>query len=125
MRFRGFLASGLSTYDFFTLYTTLLHNLIKVKLTDLIEQTFNRVDLLYLACKNKNAFFICEHPKRFKMWSCQKMCDALHYLLDQIFIRFGSELYRQIVGIPMGTNCAPVVADLFLFCNDRDFILSL
>ena len=53
------------------------------------------------------------------------MCDAPHYLLDNIFIRFGSKLYRQIVGIPMGTNCAPLVADLFLFCCERDFILSL
>ena len=53
------------------------------------------------------------------------MCDALHYLLDNIFIRFGSKLYRQIVGIPMGTNCAPFVADLFLFCYERDFMLSL
>ena len=38
----GFLASGLSTYDFFTLYTTLPHNLIKEILAELIEQTFNR-----------------------------------------------------------------------------------
>ena len=53
------------------------------------------------------------------------MCDALHYLLDNLFTRFGSKLYRQIVGIPMGTNCAPLVADLFLFCCERDFMLSL
>ena len=55
------------------------------------------------------------------------MCDALHYLLDNIFIRFGSKLYRQIVSIPipMGINCAPLVADLFLFCYERDFMLSL
>ena len=25
----------------------------------------------------------------------------------------------------MGTNCAPLVADIFLFCYERDFILSL
>ena len=31
----------------------------------------------------------------------------------------------KIVGIPMGTNCAPPVADLFLFCYERDFMLSL
>ena len=55
----------------------------------------------------------------------RKMCDALHYLLDNIFIRFGSKFYRQIVGIPMGTNCAPLVADLFLLCYERDFKLSL
>ena len=59
-------------------------------------------------------FFTSEQPKQCKLWSCQKMCDALHYLLDNIFIRFGSKLYRQIVGIPMGTNCAPLVAD-FVF----------
>ena len=34
-------------------------------------------------------------------------------------------LYRQIVGIPIGTNCAPLVADLFLFCYERDFIKDL
>ena len=43
------------------------------------------------------------------------MCDALHYLLDNIFIRFGLKLYRQIVGIQMGTNCAPLFADFFCF----------
>ena len=51
------------------------------------------------------------------------MRDVFHYLLGNIFIRFGLKLYRQIVGIPMGTNCAPLVADFF--CNERDFMLSL
>ena len=53
------------------------------------------------------------------------MCEALTYLFDNIFIRFGTKLYRQIVGIPMGTNCAPLIADLFLFCYGRDFMASL
>ena len=53
------------------------------------------------------------------------MCEHLHYFSDNIFIRFGSKLYRQIVGIPIGTNCAPLVADLFLFCYERDFMFSL
>ena len=42
--------------------------------------------------------------------------------MDNIYIRFGTNLYRQIVGIPMGTNCALLVADLFLFCYERDFM---
>ena len=45
--------------------------------------------------------------------------------MDNIYIRFGTKLYRQIVGIPMGTNCAPLVADLFLFCYERDFMKNL
>ena len=71
LKSRGFLASGLSTYDFSTLYTALPHNLIKEKLTELIEQTFNREGSLYLACNDKNAFFTSEQPKRYKLWSCQ------------------------------------------------------
>ena len=51
------------------------------------------------------------------------MLSSFHYLLDNIFIRFGLKLYRRVVGIPMGTNCAPLVADLFLFCYERDFML--
>ena len=39
--------------------------------------------------------------------------------------RFGSKLYLQIVGIPMGTNRAPLVDDLFLFCYEREIMLSL
>ena len=53
------------------------------------------------------------------------MCDALHYHLDYIFIRNSSKLYRQIVGIPMDTYCASLVAELILFCYERDFMLSL
>ena len=63
--------------------------------------------------------------KRYKLWSCQNVCEALIYLLDNIYIRFGTKLYRQIVGIPIGTNCAPLVAYLFLFCYERDFMTSL
>ena len=53
------------------------------------------------------------------------MCDAFHYLLDNIFIRFGPTLYIPFVGFPMGTNCTPHVADLFLFCYKRDIKLIL
>ena len=34
-------------------------------------------------------------------------------------------MYRQVVGISMGTNCAPLIADLLLFYYERDFIMSL
>ena len=77
LKSRGVLASGLSTYNFSTLYTTLPHNLIKEKLTELIEQTFNREGSLYLACNDKNAFFLlnnlndinCGHVRKCVIFS--------------------------------------------------------
>ena len=54
-------------------------------------------------------------------------CKALSFLLDNIhvYVRFENEVYRQVIGIPMSTSCAPQVADLFLFCYERDFMLCL
>ena len=112
-----------------TLYTTLSHNLIKEELLDLIERAFKQFykneDTLYLACNDKKTFFGSTDHRGYQLWSCPNVCDALSYLLDHFYIRFGNKLYRQIVGIPMGTNRAPHVADLFLFCNERDFMTSL
>ena len=59
------------------------------------------------------------------MWTCLDVCKSLSILLDNIYVRFGDAVYSQVIGIPMGTNCAPVVEDLFLYCYERDFMLSL
>ena len=75
LKARDFNATSLSTYDFSTLYTTLPHNLIKDKLIDLIERTFQREGSPYLACSDRNAFFTsekpskgtCTYPRHFKL----------------------------------------------------------
>ena len=79
------------------------HNLIRNQLVGLIENTFRREEVLYLACNEERAFFASEVHKKYDLWTCQKVTDALIYLLDNIYIRFGSKLYRQNVG----TNCDP------------------
>ena len=65
---------------------------------------------------DKKTFFTSTDQRGYTFWTCQNICDALSYVLDNIYIRFGNtcKLCRQIIGIPMGTNCAPLEADLFL-----------
>ena len=60
---RGFCATSLSTYDFPTLDTTLPYNLIKERLNDLIEWSFEKEDLPYLACNEKKTRSILLNPK--------------------------------------------------------------
>ena len=91
----------------------------------LIERIFQREGSFYIACNDRHAFFTSDAARNFNLWSCQKVCEALTFLLDNIYIRFGSKLYQQIVGILMGINCAPLVVELFLFCYERDFMQSL
>ena len=86
---------------------------------------FQREDSLYIASNDRCAFVISDSVRNYDLWSCQIVCESLTFLLDNIYIRFGSKVYRQIVGIPISTNCASLVADLCLFCYERDLMLSL
>ena len=43
-------------------------------------------------------------------------------LVDNIYVRFGGQLFGQMVGIPMQTNCAPLLADLFLYSYENEFL---
>ena len=112
-----------------TFYTTLPHNLIKDKTFDLIKRAFKTFckneGTLYLACNDKKSFFTSTYHRGYKLCSFQNVCDALSHLLDTIYIRFGNKLSKQVVGIPMGTNRAPLKADLVLFCYERNFMTSL
>ena len=49
----------------------------------------------------------------------------LEFLVDNIVVVFAGKVFQQIVGIPMGTNCAPLLADIFLYSYEAEFIQSL
>ncbi len=57
LKSNNFQAFCLSTYDFSTLYTSLPHNLIRDKLTSLIEKTFARENKTFIACNEHRALF--------------------------------------------------------------------
>ena len=52
---------------------------------NLIERTFQREGSLYIACNDRNAFFTSDAVRNYNLWSCQKVCEALTFLLE-IFI---------------------------------------
>ena len=48
------------------------------------------------------------------MYTADNICKMIELLIDNIFVQFGGCLFHQVTGIPMGTNCVPLLADLFL-----------
>jgi len=46
-------------------------------------------------------------------------------LIDNIFVIFDRRVFQQTVGIPVGINSAPLLADLFLYSYEADFIQEL
>ena len=44
------------------------------------------------------------------------------FLVDNIFVVFGRKIFQQIVSIPMDTNTSPLLADIFLYSYEAEFI---
>jgi hypothetical protein len=49
----------------------------------------------------------------------------LEFLIDNIDVVVGGQVFQQSVEIPMGTNCALLLADLFLYSYKAEFIQKL
>ena len=49
----------------------------------------------------------------------------LEFLIDNIFVKFEGRIFPQVIGIPMCTSCAPLLADLFLYPYDTEFLQDL
>jgi hypothetical protein len=49
-----------------------------------------------------------------------KIKNMLEFLIDNIYVVVGGQVFKQSVGIPMGTNCAPVLVDLFLYSYEAE-----
>ena len=60
-------------------------------------------------------YFVKEHSDSKNKYTEDDIINMLEFLVDNIFVVFGGKVFQQIVGIPMGTNCAPLLADIFLY----------
>ena len=46
----------------------------------------------------------------------------LDFLIDNLFVQFDERVFQQTICIPMGTNCAPLLANLFRHAYEADFL---
>ena len=69
--------------------------------------------------------FIRNHSDSTKYFSDTDIINMLEFLIDNIFVIFGGHVFQQTVGIPMGTNCDRLLADLFLYSHEAYFIQGL
>jgi len=69
--------------------------------------------------KRDISYFVKHHSDSTKKFS---ETDMLEFLIDNIFAMFGGRVFQQTGGIPMGRNCAPLLADLFLYSYEADFL---
>ena len=68
----------------------------------------------------------CQGTLRFEnTYTEDDIINMLVFLVDNIFVVFGGKVFQQLVGIPMGTNCALLLADIFLYSYEAEYIQCL
>ena len=74
--------------------------------------------------RNKN-YFTSDPLNGDNKYTANDISKMTEFLVDNIHVRFGGQLFRQMVGIPMGKNCVPLLADLFLCSYENEFLDKL
>ena len=119
--------SSIKTFDFSTLYTTLPHDKLKTRLKETIHKAFSHRNYgsKFVVLGYNSTYFSNKIQKGKTCYSEEQVISMLEFLIDNIFVSFGGTLFQQVVGIPMGTNCAPLLADLFLYSYESEFLQKL
>ena len=79
--------------------------------------------MLSLSTKTYTSFGITLMQQKIK--SGADNIKMLKYLIDNIFVEVGGRIFQQTIGIPMGINCAPLLADLFLYSYEAGFVKKM
>ena len=55
-------------------------------------------------------------------YAANNFCKMIEFFIDNIFMQFGGCLFRHVTGVIMGTNCAPLLDELFLYSYKNEFL---
>jgi hypothetical protein len=113
--------NSIKIFDFSTLYTTIPHSKLKDKLREFVQLCFIKRNgqrrYKFLVLRMDRSYFVKKHSDSTKKFS---ETDIIN-----ISVIFGERVFQLTVGIPMSTNCAPLLANLFLYSYEADFIQGL
>ena len=106
-------ATSVQTFDFSIIYTSIRHDLLKSRINNLVHNAFRKKDVsvryTHIKVTRAQGYFTHDiNGSGDNMYTADNISKIIGFLIDNIFVQFGGRLSRQVTGIPMGTNCAPL-----------------
>jgi hypothetical protein len=116
-------AKSIMTFDFTTLYTKIPHNLLILALDEIIDFCFKGgiSKAVYIGLHGAS----WRESGEARMYSKRLIKTALRYAIENAFFHVGDKVFRQKIGIPIGSDPAPFFANLFLYVYESKFISNL
>jgi len=122
----------ITTWDFSTLYTKIPHGKLKEKMGTFVKKLYNCVKhspkaANYICCSDKSntAYFSKNRSTANLSLDSDELCKFINVVIDNSYIVYHDTVYRQVIGIPMGTNCAPFLANIFLHVYEYEYLQLL
>ena len=108
---------SIKSFDFSTLYTTIPNDKLKSRLASIIRNTF-----IFQKGNHRYKYLVLGHGEAYFE---DDIIKILEFLVDNIFVVLAGKIFQKKVGIPMGTNCTPLLADKFLYSYIKQNLYSL
>ena len=92
-----------------------------------VERVFDFKDKSYIIPNiyTNKAYFSDNVSKSKVQFSKDTLLECLTYLIDNSYVTYQGQIYRQVIGIPMGTNAAPQIANVYLHVYEYKYIKLL
>ena len=101
---------------------------MKSNVSKLVHKVFNMIKDKCFICVNTKSMYayysVKSSPSNLN-FTRNTLINALRFLIDNSFICFQGNVYKQITGIPMGTNCAPHLANIYLHVYENNYLTTL
>lgn len=113
---------NVKTYDFSTLYTTIPHPKLIKELSEIIRNAFKGMKSSFIKPLKSSARWAEKISGNRLHINCESLIKMIEWLINNTYVTVGDQIFRQKIGIPMGTDCAPYLANLFLYAYEFRFM---
>ena len=119
-------AKCVSSFDFSTLYTKIPHDKLIDVLNKIIDFVFKGGTRNEISVnRSGHANWVKDGERSSYVYSKDLIHKAVAFLIQNAYFKLGNKLFRQDIGIPMGSDPAPAFANLFLFHYESSWLLSV
>ena len=112
----------METYDFSTLYTALPHQEILRNFSKIFQKVFQREGKQFINVSFQRTYFSSSELSGGCSFRIGDMMEILEFILDNIFVKFGDQVFKQVIGIPIGLDSGQDIANLLLFSYESNYV---
>ena len=116
-------ARNIKTFDFSTSYTKIPLDDLKEKLKEIVDKAFKGGHNKYIQITSKTARWF--HSKKNESFTKEDIFSMIDLVIDNSYIKFEDKVFRQSIGIPMGIDPVPQMANLYLYYYEAKFMEML